>query len=250
MTWLQCTTPRPDAERRLVCFPHEGGVASFFARWAEALPGTEVHAACYPGRAERAAEPCATDVRHLAGDLARAVRPLADRPLVLFGHSLGAWIAFETARELEAAGSRVCALVVSGAPAPQTRRTPGTAPGLAGGEFAPAPADSPAPLLAEPVLLKLVFPYVQADARMAESYVHRPGPPLNCPVTTLVGAGDPTVTAEDATAWADLSQGAHQAPVPAGPHRPLAARPPQELVRRLLDGAAGGPERSGPLHRR
>ncbi|SCF94190.1 Thioesterase domain-containing protein, partial [Streptomyces sp. Ncost-T6T-2b] len=60
-----------------------------------------MYAVRYPGRAERLAEPVATDLRELARDIADAVVQLADRPIALFGHSMGAPIALETAAALE-----------------------------------------------------------------------------------------------------------------------------------------------------
>ena len=51
-SWLHCAVPHPEAGRRLVCLPHAGGSASFFREWGGHLPGIEVHAVRYPGRAE------------------------------------------------------------------------------------------------------------------------------------------------------------------------------------------------------
>jgi surfactin synthase thioesterase subunit len=238
MTWLQCTAVRPHAAQRLICFPHAGGVAAFYARWADGFPDAEVHAVRYPGRAERASEPCATDLCELARRIAEAVRPLADRPIALFGHSMGAWTAFETARLLERDGVAVGHLFASAAPAPQTRTEPDPdTGGLDESEFAATLAHlggTAAELLAEPVLLKLVFPYVNADFRMAGRYVYRPGPPLNCPVTTLVGADDPVVGAEAADGWAELTRSTYRAHTVKGDHFYLTAQPPFELVQELL----------------
>ncbi|MER7760802.1 alpha/beta fold hydrolase [Streptomyces sp. NPDC097619] len=240
--WLQCTTARPDAAQRLVCFPHAGGVPAFYSRWADGLPATEIHAVRYPGRAERTGEPCATDLHETAREIAEALRLVADRPLALFGHSMGAWIAFETARLLEADGITVSHLFASAAPAPQTRTAPDPDVPLDDDELTATLiglGGTPAELLAEPVLLKLVFPYVNADFRMAGRYVYRPGPPLACPVTTLVGADDPVAGPHATEAWSRQTRGPYRGHTVKGDHFYLAEKPPFDLIQDLL---AGWPE--------
>src|SRR3954471_165510 len=91
---------RPDAAVRLVCFPHAGGTASFFRQWSELVPeAVEVVALQYPGREDRLAEPLVPTMDELADQLAEDVASLAG-PTVLFGHSLGASVAYEVARRL------------------------------------------------------------------------------------------------------------------------------------------------------
>ncbi|MFD7626286.1 thioesterase II family protein [Streptomyces sp. NPDC059851] len=108
---------------RLVCFPHAGGSASFFHHWGKALPAFEVHAVRYPGRADRVTEPHPADLLQLAREAADAIRTTLDGPIVLFGHSLGATAAFETARALRDAAAEPAHLFVSGSRAPHL---PGT----------------------------------------------------------------------------------------------------------------------------
>ncbi|MFJ8197182.1 thioesterase II family protein [Streptomyces sp. NPDC096152] len=245
MTWLNCMSPLPGAARHLVCFPHAGGSASVFRSWATAFAGTEVHAVCYPGRAERAAEPYATGVAELAAGAARAIGALADRPVTLFGHSMGAWVAFETARLLERDGVPVSHLIVSSAHAPQTQMAPGDAFGVRGdlSEDALAAAlvslgGTDPELLAHPVLLKLFFPYVAADLRICWEYTCRPGAPLDCPITSIVADSDPLVSRDDATAWSRQTRGAYGSRAVGGGHFYLIERPPLALVQELLSPQA------------
>jgi surfactin synthase thioesterase subunit len=237
--WTQCVDVHPFAERRLVCFPHAGGSPYFFREWGKALPALEVHAVCYPGRAERFKEPLATDVVHLAGEIAEALRPLLDRPVALFGHSMGAVVAYETARRLQAVGAPVSHLYVSGAAAAHLPRA------------APAALDfddeavvrtlielggTDAELLDNPQFRGLVLPYIASDFRMLASYTHRSAALLDCPVTALLGRSDPRVTPDQSAAWGQLGSGGFRHEILPGGHFYLAAEPPFALIEETCGG--------------
>ncbi|MFJ4624014.1 thioesterase II family protein [Streptomyces sp. NPDC088812] len=235
-TWLRCADPRPAAGRRLVCFPHAGGSAAFYRDWGRHLPDLEVHAVSYPGRAERIEEEPRTDLRRLAREIADALERLADRPLLLFGHSMGAVVALETARELQARGVVPAHLYASGsrnAPLPEPEADDaadedeesltarllhlgGTDPGLA----------------RDPLFRELVLPYLRADGQMFRSHARdfRPLPRLDCPVTSIVGDADPDA---DRRPWSDLTTGTFQErTVPGGDHFYLLSDPPYDLLLR------------------
>src|SRR5262245_5024504 len=104
--WVRSFSPRPDPRLRLWCLPHAGGSASMFRDWPGGLPGAvEVGASQLPGREDRIAEPAVDDAAELADQLWQHVGPHLDRPYALFGHSMGALIAFELARRARAAGA-------------------------------------------------------------------------------------------------------------------------------------------------
>src|SRR5690606_25501676 len=120
--WVRRFHPAPDGEVTVVCFPHAGGSAGYFAPLSARLtPRAEVLALQYPGRQDRRFEPALTSVGELVEGIVEALSGHTGRPLVFFGHSMGATLAFETARRLEPElGGRLLGLVVSG------RRSPGT----------------------------------------------------------------------------------------------------------------------------
>src|SRR3546814_4467064 len=97
--WFVRARPRPAAELRLFCFPHAGGAASSYFAWAGALEAVDVLAVQPPGREGRLAEPLIADMTTLLDRLVAAIEPQLDRPFVFFGHSMGALVAFETARD-------------------------------------------------------------------------------------------------------------------------------------------------------
>jgi surfactin synthase thioesterase subunit len=212
MIWFRCAQTRPWASMRLICFPHAGGSAVFYRSWAKALtPAIEVHAVQYPGRADRIRDPFITDGRQLARLVAGALSPLLDRPVVLFGHSMGAVLAYEVARILENRGNTPAHLFVSGARPAHQR---GESDGNAGKDDDALVAEmvklggSDAEVLADPEMRELILPYVRNDFALVESYTYRPAEPLTTPVTAMVGDADPHVTAAQATGWGELTSGA------------------------------------------
>jgi surfactin synthase thioesterase subunit len=242
--WLYCAAPNPRARLRLVCFPHAGGSASFFREWGEHLPDFEVLAVRYPGRAERIDEASPTDIGQLGADIADALVGVVDRrPLVLFGHSLGAVVALEAARSLRTSGIGVAHLIASGSrnADPVVAEDP-----MSGDETDEALAEhlvrlggTSAEMAADPLFLELVLPYVRSDGRMFRAYDFRREPVLECPVTAIVGDVDPDA---DCRPWTELTRAAFREVTVAGDHFYLVAEPPYGLVRECAGIAASGAE--------
>lgn len=157
---------------RLACFPHAGGSASFFRSWSERLPpDIDLLALQYPGREDRFNEAPATRLEDLADGAALALRDFADAPLALFGHSLGAALAYETALRLESAGAPLRHLFVSAHPAPHRQR--GGA--LHRGDEAALLEDvrrqgGASELLEDADLRALFLPILRADYQAIETY--------------------------------------------------------------------------------
>ncbi|HEX4833474.1 MAG TPA: alpha/beta fold hydrolase [Trebonia sp.] len=239
--WLRRIGASRDRDAvRLVCFPHAGGAASFFSGWDARLPGVEVHAVRYPGRAERIGEPCATDLRALAGNIARAIAGARwPGPVALFGHSLGAMVALETARALDALDQPVAHLFASGsrdAPLPDASEQGGDDDGDEAAAIALLELGGTSPeLTRDPEFLELVLPYVQADTLLFHGYQHRAHPALSCPVSTITGDADAHA---DRRPWRELTRSLTEYVVP-GHHFYLLARPPAGLVAATLNGLAG-----------
>src|SRR5258708_5281452 len=105
--------------RRLFCFPHAGGGAS----QPLALSGWAAVPVRLPGRESRLAEAPFERMGPLVAALADNIESYMDRPFAFFGHSMGAAVAFELARELRRRSRPLPSmLIASGARAPQFRR--------------------------------------------------------------------------------------------------------------------------------
>jgi surfactin synthase thioesterase subunit len=225
--------PEPGAPR-LLCLPHAGGSASFYFPLSKALsPAVDVRAAQYPGRQDRAGEPFAHSVQELARGVCDALDERETTPLALFGHSMGALVAFEAARLLENAGRPPAVLFLSGHRGPSVERSETVHLGDDARliEEVVRLDGTDAAVLQDAELLELILPGLRADYRVVETYRPTPGPRLGCPVVVLTGDADPRVTPEEARTWARETDGPFECHVHPGGHFYLVARQQDVLAR-------------------
>jgi len=128
-----------------------------------------------------------------------------DKPFAFFGHSMGAIVAFEVARQLEKkTGATPAHLVVSGRRAPQLPSNQPPAFGLPDEEFKEKLErlnGVPKELLLSAELMSLVLPSIRSDFEAIETYQYSPGPKLHCPITAFGGFRDSHVSQSSLDAW-------------------------------------------------
>jgi surfactin synthase thioesterase subunit len=225
--WIHSLRSASDPNARLIAFPHAGGSASYFYTLAQALRETgpplalDVMAVQYPGRQERRREPCIDDLPTLADAVCREILPFADRPLILFGHSMGSWVAFEVTRRLEQKhGIIPLALFASGRRAPSVVRQENIHKLPDSGivkEIALLDGTDSV-LLSDPEILQMALPAIRSDYKAIETYAFRPGPRLQCPIHAVLGNADPKVSVDDARVWAEHTSGDFELSVARGGH--------------------------------
>jgi len=201
-----------DGPIRLLCLPFAGGGASFFKAWLK-LDASQVEfiGVQLPGRENLIRQPLATTV----ADAVSAVLPAVEAelakpgPVCLFGHSSGAVVAFEIARQLDhSAPGRLDRLFLSGSAAPWTGR-PGRATGLPDDEFIAAVehfSGAKHPALMEPRLRGVLLPPLRADVQMHETYRVPRGTSTDVSITAIRGAGDSLISAAAAAEWAEATR--------------------------------------------
>lgn len=199
-------TPRPNprASVRLILVPDAGGSSSTFSRWSERLAGADVGIVQLAGRRNRLHEPRLQSIHDVAERVTDEILAGSGSPTVLFGHGLGALIAFETARRLNRRHWPMVALFVSGHGGPGFGPT---APNLADlptdrllAELRQRHVLSP-DVLADPDAVRLFLPALRQDLAMMERYRYEPAQPLSCPIVACDATADPHVFRADSEAW-------------------------------------------------
>ena len=192
----------PARGRRAQEVPFDDGTPTAVRNWRCAPP--------VPARrGTRRNEPCYEYFDDLVDGLENAMQPHLDAPFALFGHSMGALIAFEAARRFSEAGKPPLHLFVSGRGAPhlpekqywrdlsdgdllnELRRLGGV----------------PEEVWCNRELTHYFLPPLRGDLKLTQTYRHRPGPVLQCALTVLAGSRDPDLSLVDAEAWRSYTTG-------------------------------------------
>ena len=203
-------TPRPRV--RMFCFPYAGGSARIFNGWGRSLPaGVEVCPVELPGRGTRFGDPLRDRLDPLVEDLLPSVLARADAPIVLFGHSLGALVAFELGRRL-ASRHRVVPrhLIVSALRAPHLPPEGVPEHTLPEPEFRARLREfdgTPEEVLADEALMEVVGPILRADLAIPATYEHPPGARVTWPITAFAGLEDTEAPPDDVGAWQEETTG-------------------------------------------
>jgi medium-chain acyl-[acyl-carrier-protein] hydrolase len=206
--WIAFRKPNPQARLRLFCFPYAGTGASVFRTWSHGLPAdVEVCPVQLPGRGTRLIETPFTQLAPLAQALAQALVPLLDKPFAFFGHSLGALVGFELARQLRRqSGVQPVLLFISADRAPQILHLDRPIHALPEGELLAELRrlnGIPGKVSEDAELMQIMLPVLRADLAVYETYVYSTEPPLNCPISAFGGLQDHRVSRGDLEAWRD-----------------------------------------------
>ncbi|EST38543.1 hypothetical protein N566_06845 [Streptomycetaceae bacterium MP113-05] len=220
MSYLIRQTSPADPAVRLVCFPHAGGSASFFRSWSRHLPPTvELLSVQYPGRESRFSETLIPSMAPLSSAVAQQLLTLAPVRTVLFGHSMGAAVAYETLLRLEDAGAahftRLCVSgrSLTGAPGKAVRtdeevieavRSLGGTNGL---------------VFDDPDLRDMLLPIIRNDYQLIDTYRRSEDAPiLRAGIIAMTGDKDPQVAPREAEEWSTTTIGSFSLSVFDGDH--------------------------------
>ena len=118
--WFLESKAKPQAIIRLFCFHHSGGGASAYHPWIEKLsPNIEMIPIQLPGRENRFTEPLMNNLQEIIAQLTGGFSFYNNKPFFVFGHSLGALIAFEFVKSVHLYyGVYPCHMIVSATKAP------------------------------------------------------------------------------------------------------------------------------------
>ncbi|GAA4629401.1 alpha/beta fold hydrolase [Actinoallomurus vinaceus] len=228
-SWIRSFHNAGDSTHRLLCFPYAGGSAGYFFPLSAALsPAVQVLGVQYPGRQDRYTEPAIEDLAEIADKVASLIGTENHSRLVLLGHSMGALIAFETAKRLELNyGVAPVKLIVSGMQAPSrhrgTRHWDGDEPLV--NEIRLLHGTDPA-FFENEELRELFLPVLRSDYKAVCSYRGDVHTVLSCPITAFLGRADPRVSRGDVSHWAGHTSSGLSVRMFSGDHFYLNGFPP------------------------
>nr|ACH88364.1 predicted thioesterase [Karenia brevis] len=212
-TWISACQARPEATLRLICFPYAGANASVFRPWASHFPESiELHAVRLARRTAKT-EPRVDDrLSAVVQELSHAIQHDIPGPFAFFGHSLGALLAFEIARDMNHRHipGPLC-LFLSGRRAPQLPPDSSPIHDLPTNAFLRELKDlngTPPEILENAELMEVFLPILRSEIRLAETHVHRSSAPLTCPITVFGGKQDDAISRNALVAWRENTRGA------------------------------------------
>lgn len=203
--WLLLGGDSANRQVRLFCLPVGGGGCSQYMSWRGQLPAAvDLCLLQLPGRDGRAAEPPINELDVLIASIIEGIRPLMDLPFCIFGHSLGAVVGFELARQLRARlGLDPVWIGISGHPAPCLPRRRPKVSHLDREEFRIAMGrdfDVSDFVLQDKELFDTIYPLLRSDFGIVETYECEESAPFRC-IGVFGGDSDPEASKSELEAW-------------------------------------------------
>lgn len=222
--WLRQFRGGIETDLDLFCFPHAGGTAAAFRLWPAGLPSKlAVWGVQLPGRPGRLNEPPVDNLAALVEAVVAEMLPHLKKPFAIFGHSMGAVLAFETARALHRLGAPLPQQLVLSSRRPLGRS--GAEPDMHGlsddafvAEINRRYGGIPAELLQDRDVMSLLLSGLRADIKALETHNPARSEPLPVPIIACGGVDDRTTTEADLLAWKGLTTGPFRLQMFAGGH--------------------------------
>lgn len=194
----------------LFCFPFAGGGASIYRLWNNEFPeDILVYPVQYPGHEERISEGLFDDVEQMVSHFVEDNEDVFRcAPFALFGHSLGAKVAYEVSRQLADKGLFPEVLIVSASRAPLSVESRHLHE-LPEHEFInelKKMEGTPEAILQSKEFMALFLPILRADFAMDEKYVCEDFT-LDCPLIVCYGEDDHELRNYDIRDWKHCASG-------------------------------------------
>lgn len=209
--WLQLSQTPADAEWSLICFPFAGGYAEYFLPWHKQLDKCALYPVQLPGRSYRWQESIYVSINELVDALISVLLPVINqKPYVLFGHSMGGYIAYSFAKRLQEMKEKSpLGIVVSSVPAPvhwRARKNLSELSELEFDAFFKKLGGFHPELLKHESFIKLQMSLLRQDILLCESCNYENPAELPYPLIALGSTQDEYVSFESMQGWKNETQ--------------------------------------------
>ena len=206
MKLINFSQKNDDAHSIIFC-PHAGGSPNQYRIFRPYFSSIfNLSAVLLPGRNGWNAK-FSTSLCSIADELANVIAKNHKMPISLFGHSMGALLAYETAKRL---GDNINHLFVSGHVAPHIRL-----PDLDRSKFSDADlkkellrlSGTKSEIIENVELMNLLLPGIRHDFMLCDTYQFHPNQDkiLPCPITAFGGIDDVRMHYNDIGSWSEYS---------------------------------------------
>lgn len=211
--WLAPPRKLDNPKFNLFTLPYAGGGASIYYGWTQPLAdqSIQLYPIQLPGRENRLGEAPISDYRVLVNQITDGIQDELNTPYALFGHSMGAALAYELTCELAQRDLPLPKhLFVSGRNAPHVPWPLENMDNLSDDAFIQKISklfgNISEAVLKEPELLEIITPILRADFNILDGYQHLEKPQLACPITVFNGTDDEWTDLESTQSWNRYTQ--------------------------------------------
>ncbi len=204
--WVIRGCSKGNEKRRVICFHSMGVGASLFTHFLlNPPPGTDMLAIQSPGRENRKNEPFIRSVDEIVDHVVREIRPYLDDDYIIWGHSFGGIVAFETIRRLRDEGLKLpYHLMLTATIAPDLVKVWQNRDVLLRVLIEENRAEYLIALsryIEDPEFIERILPVMRRDMPMLQTYSYREGEKLDIPITAWAAHQDDVVYFDEVERW-------------------------------------------------
>lgn len=198
---------------KLFCIPYAGGTSSIYKKWEPHLaPNVHLRPIELAGKGRRLKDPFYQNITEAVDDVFELIKNEIDNsPYMIFGHSMGAKIAYKLAQKIESHQLNTpLHLFISGSSAPHFKREDEEIFHLMENDvFKQKLIDlggTPPDFFDHPELVELFLPALKNDFQIVETAQYEDSiMPLSSDISVLIGKED-ILTLEQQEAWSNYTQ--------------------------------------------